>query len=434
MNINYHYYTIKTLAVAAGFVEDEAQRIAHFSQYIDDCVFPWMIITDTKPPPFFYENNLVEDSKKDGLYKITVCSTGINILNSISIPYQVHAVTPFHFIPLKSLPELKKEVKDSSRTIYRCVQAESKSGDNEDLFINKLVNDVVNKFINNTDPLKRDEYLMRLGMILHTYADTYAHCNYSGLTGYENKSSVLRAFDKMHGKEMFEKLYTLLPHTGHVNIGHTPDICYYELKYEMKSCKSDIFTVDRDNTSHFAICSENVLKLLCKITGKEPTLEFEELQKKISVAQTVEKEEAKYLTPSWKKYFPGIEYHYKKTDYFDLKRTYAMVEADEKAYIIDDDNAYDPYAMFDESDPITIYSREYVDDEDYEHYITATSYKSKVGCKCIPIRVTGVNDDFYSYMKAAFKHVYAVVGDFKKFKIISNHEDNILCDLRRTYE
>lgn len=427
MNINYHYYTIKTLAITAGFAEDEAQRIAHFSQYIDDGIFPWTIITDVKPPPFFYENNLVEDIEKDGSYKIIVCSTGINILNSISIPYQVHAITPFHFIPPKPLPELKEEVEDSSRTIYRCVQAGSKSGDDDDLFINKLINEITDKLINNTDPLKRNEYLTRLGMILHTYADTYAHCNYSGLTGYENRSHVVRAFDKAHNKEVFDRWYAILPPTGHANTGHTPDICYYELEYEMKSRKSETFTVDRDNTSHFAVCSENILKLLCKITGKEPTLKFEELQEKIAVAQTVEKEEPEYLTPSWEKAFPDTVYSYNKADYFDIKRTHAMIEGDEKAYIIDDDNAYDPYDIFDESDPITIHSREYVDDEDYEAYMSATSYKPK-GCgKYRPVKVSGVNDDFYSYITAAFKRIYAVVGDFKQFNITLDNQNNIPC-------
>ena len=38
MNIGYHYYTIKTLAVKAGFSNEEAQTIASYSQAVDDYV------------------------------------------------------------------------------------------------------------------------------------------------------------------------------------------------------------------------------------------------------------------------------------------------------------------------------------------------------------------------------------------------------------
>ena len=36
MDINFHYYTVKTLAVKAGYTDDEAQTIANYSQFVDD--------------------------------------------------------------------------------------------------------------------------------------------------------------------------------------------------------------------------------------------------------------------------------------------------------------------------------------------------------------------------------------------------------------
>ena len=39
MDISFHYFAVKTVAFAAGFSEAEAQRIAEFSQFIDD--FNW---------------------------------------------------------------------------------------------------------------------------------------------------------------------------------------------------------------------------------------------------------------------------------------------------------------------------------------------------------------------------------------------------------
>ncbi len=36
MNIDFHYYTVKTIAFYAGFSLEEAQDIAFYSQYVDD--------------------------------------------------------------------------------------------------------------------------------------------------------------------------------------------------------------------------------------------------------------------------------------------------------------------------------------------------------------------------------------------------------------
>lgn len=39
MDISFHYFAVKTVARAAGYDEQKAQRIAEFSQFIDD--FNW---------------------------------------------------------------------------------------------------------------------------------------------------------------------------------------------------------------------------------------------------------------------------------------------------------------------------------------------------------------------------------------------------------
>lgn len=36
MNINFHYFAIKVLAIAAGFDYSDAQIIAEYSQFVDD--------------------------------------------------------------------------------------------------------------------------------------------------------------------------------------------------------------------------------------------------------------------------------------------------------------------------------------------------------------------------------------------------------------
>ena len=42
---------------------------------------------------------------------------------------------------------------------------------------------------------------MQLGMALHTYADTYAHCGFSGLEGWENKAVIKKVHNYNKCKE-----------------------------------------------------------------------------------------------------------------------------------------------------------------------------------------------------------------------------------------
>lgn len=53
MNISYHYYTVKTLAVKAGFDDGDAQVIAYYSQMVDDFVLSHRVIMKETPPSFF---------------------------------------------------------------------------------------------------------------------------------------------------------------------------------------------------------------------------------------------------------------------------------------------------------------------------------------------------------------------------------------------
>ena len=87
MNISYHYFTVKVLAVRAGFREEEAQIIAYYSQMVDDFVLSHRIIVGEMPPDFFVENGLAWELG-NGSWGILPCPTGINFIKSVSHGYQ----------------------------------------------------------------------------------------------------------------------------------------------------------------------------------------------------------------------------------------------------------------------------------------------------------------------------------------------------------
>ena len=74
MDINFHYFAVKTIARFAGFSENEAQRIAGYSQFVDD-YNPFLNYTFETIPDFMLgETALV--SKSDGGYTLKTIQTG----------------------------------------------------------------------------------------------------------------------------------------------------------------------------------------------------------------------------------------------------------------------------------------------------------------------------------------------------------------------
>lgn len=101
MDINYHYFAIKALALKAFFSEEEAQTIANYSQMVDDFT-DFNTFVAYKVPE--YAKHLATHLYGD--YYIfnpatTGFSTGVDMIK-LGIPkYQNIINAPFHFIPYK---------------------------------------------------------------------------------------------------------------------------------------------------------------------------------------------------------------------------------------------------------------------------------------------------------------------------------------------
>lgn len=168
---------------------------------------------------------------------------------------------------------------------------------------------------------------MRLGMALHTYADTYAHCHFSGFHGYENEAFISKAYNKETGTEAVPNiertLLRELPSIGHANVGTVPDICSYDIAYKMKDSESGGLgkTVERDNTASFSKCSRHILDLLCEINGvsQYSDEEWEELRTALVKAQYVKKDIPEQLAESFGQTFPDIVFTYDKNSRLSIK-------------------------------------------------------------------------------------------------------------------
>lgn len=395
MNISYHYYTIKTLAIKAGFPDREAQQIAYYSQMVDDFQLSNPVILKEQPPDFFLENGMAWQINNHE-WAILPCGTGINFTKSLSKSYQEHTLVPFHFIPPKDLPTLRDK-KKISRTDYRCVCA----GERTDLLIHEIVNEAV-QAVKATRSAKN---LMALGMALHTYADTYAHCHFSGLHGFENEAILKKAYNRTEKEKDVPKaesdILRDLPPIGHAHVETAPDICFKHIQYQMKTVEIGSYNVnvERDNAVFFSACSREILNLLCQVTGS-PTWsdeKWEPLQEALIRAQAVKKDMEPYLNESFSEIFPEIIYLYDKKSEMDVELNVMASEMDICPQISD-------YEIMDIVSQQEAVSKEELSD--------AFSLGGNLARARYKVHLKEADRSFFDYNELAYRRVKKVTGEF----------------------
>jgi hypothetical protein len=139
MNIEFHYYAILHLARCAGFTEAESAEIAISSQLVDECLAPWEIVGDggeIEARTEVTQNYLFWDEDvASGIYR------------------------PFHFVPGDRIAASARRADGTSSP--GAVTADS-----------SLAREVLIAAL-------RTGNLMRIGIALHAYADTWAHQGFS---------------------------------------------------------------------------------------------------------------------------------------------------------------------------------------------------------------------------------------------------------------
>ena len=358
MLLNYHYNTVKTLALHGGFSAADAQYIAYFSQQVDDFVMHAPFILDAPPPAFFLENRLARPLRiRANRWAFLPCATGISMLRTMSGGYRLHTLVPFHFIMPQPFQTLAADV---PRNAYRCVSANRGA----QLLINQLLREVMR----DNGPQK----LLKLGMLLHTFADTYAHEGFSGLQGWENAAHVREGMRPAEAA-----FFRALPSIGHANAGSVPDDVGAVIDIHAKQSEKDMFAsfIKRDNSIFFADCSRRILDIFCTLNKKSPpnNQRWDTLQTKLARAQQHD---------TWAEEFPQITYDYRRDEFLKIQLHALNHDTDILLHL-------PPDALHD------IYNEE----ADHGRLSALTLARQ-------------VNADFFHYNEAAYRHVHAVTGAY----------------------
>ncbi len=322
MDINFHYFAVKTLAHFAGFIDIEAQHIAEFSQYIDD--YNWYFYrTCTNIPEYarYREYDLVVDSILGNFNPAqTGFSDWFDYLILTNIRNQKFIVSPFHFVPYD-----KNYILKNNRTVPAV------PGDKS--MIDQMIWRVIGEYNDcSRKCLSTQVTLMRLGMLLHTFADTYAHQLFSGYNSWVNDVKVTNVTNNITAQDittaiqaeidtlMSSDVDNLIPPIGHCYAGHTPDLTNisFTMLYKSDSGSGYDCTHTRSNTDTFIEASRHIYNYLGKCSYR-PDVSDEEwthLAERLRQAFLIEmpkKNVVATLAQHWKAVFPEVSsYNYDK--------------------------------------------------------------------------------------------------------------------------
>jgi hypothetical protein len=258
MNIDFHYCCIKTLAFKAGFAADEAEVIAYASQYTDDAT-EHKKIRVTGGPAWAapqYDGAVIDPvcTAHGGSGRFTTLLKWARFYTKTAVQQKV--LMPFHFVP--------PEAHGKGLRFDYVVQAKGRIAE-------KLVQGAC-RYIGQGNSQDRRLYgLVKLGIALHSYADTFSHQGFSGrhssdendITGIRIRGSG-QQWKAAGLPEWF--VYHVAPDIGHSEAGSLPDDGHavWSFRYANKAGPEGI----RDNPQVFLDAARRIFEILCDAAGK----------------------------------------------------------------------------------------------------------------------------------------------------------------------
>jgi hypothetical protein len=181
-------------------------------------------------------------------------------------------------------------------------------------------------------------------------------------------------------------LLRALPSIGHANAGTAPDKCGHTVGIYAKKSEKGPFEahINRSNTPYFSDCSRRILDVLCEANKKTPprAYEWDALQTKMARAQNGERGQSHEA--SWALAFPEIAFAYRKDEFVKIKLDILHHNAD------------------------TLSQLKIKPGDLHDHH----SEEGDRGRLSAITLACDVNDDFFRFNEAAYRHVFAATGEY----------------------
>lgn len=308
MQKDFHYCAIKTLACKAGFSEPEAQIIAYASQYVDDAV-EYLKFTIAGLPAKLIKQWHKEGYDRidaDGLDPTCTAHKGIRFLAGVKKDTQFKVYLPFHFVP-------HEKYSGAGAYVFTVVPD---SGIMREWLAE--ITTAVKKTAAKADLKEQYRSLIRLGIALHSYADTWSHQKFSGRhSAKDNDIERIRLFQDDSWESLplaTEIIWNLLPDIGHAEAGDFPDRTNLVWRYEHDYSGIEI---QRDNTSIALDAAYTIYSLLCGITGKRIS-DWKSFSNNLRQCFTLPTNSMKEKFKTFKELFAPLDYAYDEDEWRNL--------------------------------------------------------------------------------------------------------------------
>jgi hypothetical protein len=240
MQIDFHHATTYVLARLAGFNRGDAGKIAYAAQYVDDAT----------------SSGTVHFDNRAQYQRISSAHGMLDLRNTKAVANHVVWI-PFHFLPGNG-------GKGAGRNL---------AGN----FINKIVctpnSPVARQMVRNAIRERDKAYgLHRFGVVMHVYADTWAHQGFAGVLDKINEVEHAREISNSGvfagGLKRFlhDLLDDALPPLGHGRAMTLPDMPFLEWEYR----NGNGALILRNNTKSFCDAARAMFKAMQQYQAGDP--------------------------------------------------------------------------------------------------------------------------------------------------------------------
>lgn len=236
MQSDFHYYAVHRLAHLAGYDRKNAEIIAYASQYVD---------RSTESEPVTVHGDQIFDTVRTAHYGLEAFDW--NVQKKIYIP--------FHFLPKTCRTQSPKSFSYVTRP------AEGKAGEPATLLFQDALEE--------GDQTYR---LIRLGIALHTIADTFSHQGFSGREAPENRvGKIWHWVKKRDGARWVLRLIEaygdiVAPSLGHLRAFKNPDRSWLTWKFE----DSQKAVKPRDNLKIRMAAADRIFRFMLESLDHKP--------------------------------------------------------------------------------------------------------------------------------------------------------------------
>lgn len=218
MQKDFHFYAVYVLCRCNGMSPEHSKTVAYASQHTDDAK---------------YEHAL--EFENGGRFQQVLSAHKFLHPEVFSLDTQYRIYVPFHFIP-----------GNAGEGFQECMVCRENS---------EIAQQMMREILN----LRGKPYVLhRLGIALHTYADTWSHQDFSGLQTKLNdikQIDVLNEKDKAGVAKIFTDFFrnvteSLIPQVGHAEVATLPDEPYREWTFY------HVYQNERISRKNWLICQD----------------------------------------------------------------------------------------------------------------------------------------------------------------------------------